>query len=221
MVLLINSNPYIGRKSLKIMNSLIKKSLNKEETALVHGTSIESVLKLLEKNKLQREQFSKFRINETYDDYLFFIPNPEKLRKHGIDTKFEDLESWEEDIIETSKLYAEQVAFKHYLDSKFSDLSEEICMVELMDYSTLELEKYHLNLYEGGVSEKIAREQLLIASSRKGVLLGHDENILELMIEEGKDVPEEEVCIYLPNGLDIKYISEIVPLGNYEKETLY
>ena len=203
------------------MNPLIKTALNKDETALVHGTSIEGVLKLLEKNKLQREQFSKFRINETYDNYLFFTPNPEKLNKPGMATQFEDLESWEGDVMEISKLYAEQVAFKHYLDSKFPDLSEEISMMDLMDYGTLELEKYNLNLYERGISEEMARKQLSIASSRKGVLLGHGSNILELMIEDGKDVPEEEVCIYLPTGLDIKYINGIVPLGNFEKEVLY
>jgi len=83
------------------------------------------------------------------------------------------------------------------------------------------LEKYNLNLYERGISEEMARKQLSIASSRKGVLLGHGSNILELMIEDGKDVPEEEVCIYLPTGLDIKYINGIVPLGNFEKEVLY
>ncbi|MDI6721053.1 MAG: hypothetical protein QMD85_01590, partial [Candidatus Aenigmarchaeota archaeon] len=51
--------------------------------------------------------------------------------------------------------------------------------------------------------------------------VGTNDRIFELDIEDGCDDPGEEVMIHLPEGLDIKYIQYIHPIGKPEKKALY
>lgn len=89
-----------------------------------------------------------------------------------------------------------------------------------LDHYKTNLSQLKLGVQDMGFSLDQTSQIILDAKKRKGVLLGFGKDIFELNIEEGKDMPEEEVCIYLPGGLDIKYINGIVPLGTTEKNIL-
>ena len=79
----------------------------------------------------------------------------------------------------------------------------------MVKYKEIEINKYGW--------KKLALE----TDKRKGVVLGLNEKVLELPIENGCDGPGEEVMIHLPNGLERKYLQYIHPLGEIEENALY
>ncbi len=199
------------------VSNLIQDNLSEEKTVLLHGTSIEAVIALL-----QTEVFN-FRVprpdsDYKYDGHLFFMPNGAFFEDNnlGVDPK---LCTWEY-ITEAVKGNARMVACDHYAFLKLGFLPENIGELyppirdeSVQKFLMPEMEKKG---YDQDYVDQLKKE----LSQRKGVIIGIDKRIFELKIKKGKDEPEQEVCLYLPNGLDIKYINGIKPLGEIERKII-
>ena len=70
-----------------------------------------------------------------------------------------------------------------------------------------------------GFNTKAVFEILRAANQRHGVLLGIGHSILGLTILPPLEF-HDEVRIYLPDGMDMKYVTGIMPLGEAEKTML-
>ncbi len=218
------------------IGSLVKESLDllePEQTVAVHATSIEAVIAMLGKSRLMVEPFS-YVPNKLHEDYLFFTPHVKHFESHPLAkvllVGFMSSYSWEKTLRQGAGP-GERVAQCHYLTSQFGYY--DVNFLDLPFYTgqdfpspsayTQEL-RYMNDLIKSmepkGFSRERCLEILAEANRRKGVLLGVGSSIFEFRIEEGKDDPEGEVCIFLPAGLDLKYFNSIVPIGSIEKRML-
>ena len=213
--------------------SLIKGEIDKRETVLLHGTSVEAALSLLENGDLKPEpQFvdSRDSLDLLSKDYLYVFPNPQKLRGHKLYCIYKSL-SWEEDIFDAALRFSQENAYSHYIVSKVGFWPRNINSISLLskkeasemsDFGTYRrrIKDYLSDLKEKGFSRKQALKFLEEARERKGVLLGFSKDILELHIEVSDAVADESARLYTPNGLEGKYVNAIVPLGDMEREEL-
>ncbi len=202
---------------MKFSRNILKDDLDFEETVLVHGTSIETVLALLKKGRLEKESFTSKKLRTSEEDYLFFMPTTEHFqrREHPLFLRIQKLKYFGDTLAE-AETYAKDCAFEHYLTSQLGEKP----YVHLGDYDLDYVFDRYLRQARGkGFSEAKARDMVREALKRKGVLLGIDEKIFELKIEPAFD-EKDEVCICLPEGLDGKYVSGVLPLGKIEKKLL-
>jgi len=213
--------------------SLIKDEIDKRETVLLHGTSVEATLSLLRNGILAPEpQFvdSQDTLDSALKDYLYFFPNPQKLRGHELYNVYNHL-SWEEDIFDAALEYSQKNAYSHYIVSNVGFWPRNIDSIELLskkdaremnDFGTYRrrVKDYLSDLKEKGFSRKEALKLLEEARERKGVLLGFSKDILKLPIERSDVNPDGSVQLCAPYGLDGKYVIAIVPLGDIEREEL-
>jgi hypothetical protein len=198
------------------MLNLIKTSLHKEKPVMVHGTSTYAIEKMFETGFLPTARI--YEDQKNYENYLFFIPRLKSFKKHSLINEIESSSNIY-DLRNMAKNYAEQNQQQDFLEDKLGKLPEGVDMEYLLKNKWLPLrlkrKKVDVNkLYSIGVDELYEEYQ-----KQRGVLIGINEKIFELNIEEGKD-DFQEICIKLPHGLDIKYVSFIYPYGRKEKATL-
>lgn len=202
---------------MKFTRDILKDDLDFEETVLVHGTSVETVLALLKKRRLEKESFTSKKLRISEEDFLFFMPATEHFqrREHSLYPRIKGLKYFGDTLAE-AETYANDCAFEHYLTSHLREKPS----IHLSDYDLDHVfDRYLRQAREKGFSEAKARDMVREALKRKGVLLGIDKKIFELKIEPAFDA-RDEVCIHLPQGLSGKYVSGILPLGKIEKKLL-
>jgi len=190
------------------------RALDESKTVLVHGTSIEATVYLLETGIFEYEIKNK---KDRYQDFLFFAPNGRYFKENNLEVDA-DLCTWKESVFK-AEVYAKGLADVHYIQSKAGFMPEYIS--ELCEGWNWEILKLLLPEFkEHGFNKDDLRKLLKETIPRKGVILGFNEKILEKKIEKGIDEPNKEVCIYLPQGIGIEYISGIQPIGLIEWDIL-
>jgi len=210
------------------VENLVRKNINREHVTLIHGTSVEAACALLQKGRLVIEPFSD-RLDRGYPGYLFFSVHGIYFRDHPLTKQGLNPGTWER-AVEASQSYAQQNAQEHYIVSQigyYSKYLADLPLARSKKFPEVEFAPQidalfdfieELKVTKGYSSKEVWRlcEQ---ASVRKGVLLTCGVNALELKLEPPKEAIEE-VCIDLPQGLDIQYINGIIPLGEIEREVL-
>ena len=198
---------------------LLEQAFDDGETVLAHGTSASAAIQLLETGKLPPARGDTAVPDHPINNgYLFFIPKKQSFVDHPLYCKIKiDLDTNE---LETEAAsYALQHEVQEFLTNEvgLSD-SEQISEIISLAMETLcfvdinEIPK----VQEYGV-ERFYHD----LRKRRGVVIGVNRKILELNLEDGSDVPGEEVMCYLPNGLDIQYVNHIFPCGELEENRLY
>lgn len=213
------------------LGNLIKGELAPSETIAVHGTSVEAALYLLEKGRLALEPFSTNPFN-LWPGYLFFTPHVAHFQSHPLAQLLRNgyLGLWR-DTLSCTLGAAQYNAQLHFVALKTGHYCGEVMELPFdpsahfpprtmhpFEQKMLETVISHLALT--GMTRNQAMRYLKEANKRKGVLIGIGLKGFELHFEEGHEDPEGEVRIYLPNGLDLKYVSGIMPLGEAEKGLL-
>ncbi|MGV8172066.1 MAG: hypothetical protein ACP5OA_05220 [Candidatus Woesearchaeota archaeon] len=201
---------------LKEKNGSLIHPVIEKETVLIHGTSIEATIHMLETGvfdyKIHREDKA-----QRYKNYLYFAPNGRYFERNNIGVDVDEC-TWKNSLSE-AEIYAKWVADDHYIQSVAGFRPEyisELCEGWNWDIEKLLLPEFKLH----GFNSVYLRKLLKDTDKRKGVILGFNEKILEKNIEKGRDAPHKEVCIYLPNGISIEYISGIQPIGEIEAQIL-
>lgn len=204
--------------------SLIKDDLDRDETALLHGTSVEAALSLLRNGSLRPEApFSDCPDIYSPKDHLFFVPYPPGLKGHELYDRYKHLK-WGDDVAEQAISYARLNAHSHYIVSNVGFWPEYLLEYDLTNpylggYQE-GAKNFESELNKRGFPSGSAVKILKKASERKGVVLGLSKDILELPIEPDKDDPEQAIQLYAPDGLDGKYINAIIPLGKVDRQEL-
>ncbi len=200
-----------------------------EEIALLHGTSTEMVLKMLETGKLPtgitnvtKDLEILLKNHPTTNNYLYFFANKEAFANHPFYNQITHRKN-ELKLFENATFYAGENEMESYLRNLLGFWSYDLGIEEALERIYCEgdwdlLQKQGINtqkIKEYGIN-KLLRE----LKQLKGTVLGINLKALELPIEDGSDAPGEETMIYLPKGLDIKYIGYIQINGEYEKRKL-
>jgi hypothetical protein len=183
---------------------------------LVHGTSVEAVIELLSNGRLPPSRGCKVLPDHHMNrGYLYFVPRKKSFVNHPLYDKIKiDLDG--SALRNEVRHDAENNQGVDYLRQLFgywplgfnSDDFTDLDGLQEEGVDIEKIEKYGLDRLESDLEK------------RKGVVIGINEKIFELKIEDGSDDPGEEVMIYLPEGLDIKYVHYICPMGELERKAL-
>ena len=190
---------------------------------MVHGTSAEGAIELLSTgtiNITHKYREGRYKNHPISNGYLFFLPRKKAFRGHHLHGKIlNDFST--RDVEKRVKVYAAYNQEETFLNRLLGYWPPDIFFEEVYN------EDYAYNeLRESGVdTDKLKQYSLSQLRKeirrRKGVILGINEKIFELPIEDGIDQPGYEVMIHMPSGLDIKYIKYIRALGELEESTLH
>ena len=190
----------------------------------VHGTCVEAAVKLLQTGVLPTSyDFDRRKKHPSDRGYLFFTPRAEAFRgKPEIYKEIKnnpDLSGGLEKLEHGASLYAGAKQRVIYLRELFGpdynwpkDLDPEngddLSGIEVAENWLVSLGK---NKYRkpGTLGKEL--------ESRNGVIIGLNEEALELDFKPGADDPEDEVMVHLPNGLKAEYVLYIRALGNREE----
>ena len=188
-----------------------------EEPVLLRGTSVEKVIDMLSTGRLvSRTEGNSERPAD--NGYMFFIPNKRAFEGHD----FYDEIDIDYDVpgLEREAGYCARVSQQiEFLKQVFGDWPAKYHVEELEAMEFEKLMKAGVNIYKideyGGLGKLLSD-----AKGKKGVVIGINRKIFELDIEQGCDEPGQEAMIYVPNGLDIKYVLYVKPMGSEEKAKL-
>ena len=208
------------------MGNLIKivDRLDSKETTLVHGTSLETAIEILEKGRMTPNRMTTDpNAIESYKGYLFFSPHASHFRGHELDGLF-DRHTYGEAIRLASR-YAKSLSRLHYINYQLgyfcSTIQDYFSLTRDYKKFSKELDAELLNEEPfKSLPEKVVFNMLQESQKRRGVLLGFGKEVFRLRIERGKDMPRDEICIYLPRGISSRYVNAIVPLGDVERKAL-
>lgn len=214
-----------------IQKNLIKEKYEADEVVLTHGTSVEAACALLEKERLMIEPFSE-RPDRACPSYLYFTINGSHFKDHPFLQKGLEINTFE-DAIECSRVSGKVNGREHFLVSQSGYYSEHLVSLPFTDDPEERFPKHKGPWYEiealldfvqemkakKGFSYKESWELCEEANKRQGVILACGKNIFDLALEPPVD-ETTEVRIYLPTGLDIRYIKSIMPLGEIERKVL-
>jgi len=218
---------------IKLDKKTIEKLIEKgnQETrnpVMVHGKCVEAIEIMLSTGYLP-SSYSFGRSKHPGDNgYLFFHPRKSAFQNHSL---YEVLytDEWGTNEIEIqSSYYAMSKQWHETMKRKCVGLGYEWDLdfsavgfmddIDVIDFGP-PLEDsfaYYLETLPETEIKKIKDELWC----QKGVMLGINSDVFELKIEQGVDEPHHEVRIYLPEGLNIKYVDYIKPLGDYEQGKL-
>jgi len=213
--------------AVKQIQSIVKDHLAPEDTILVHGTSVEAALGLLREKKLTEKPFS-YRPKKKHRGYLFFTANVAQFTEHPFGAQFDQSYDWKRTF--SSGAFSGRVnGICHYLASRLGYYPEKVdeLIIGYERFPRRDMPDWEKKALEELISEcernHFSRAQVMNifreANTRKGVVLGVGKNIFELKLEGPKE-EKHEVSIYLPEGLDIKYVCGIVPCGELERNLL-
>ncbi len=199
---------------------LIEEAFDEGSPVMVHGTCVEATIKLLSEGKLPTSFYVNRNSHPAYSGYLFFVPRKKYFVGHPLYDKVKI--DWDGRKLEDGvAIYAGLVQRRIFLNdllghwpegADFEDLligNQTFEELEEMGVDVIKMKQYGIGRFEKEIKQ------------RKGVVIGINEKIFELKIEDGIDEPGEEVMIHLPKGLDIKYIHYIYPFGELEEKALY
>lgn len=196
---------------------LIKEKLEPGDAVMVNGTSIEVALELLQTSKL----FGKRFINHAdYPGYVFFAPNASHFngRELSDGNSVDGIACTWDSALRSGLGYAELNAVKHYMIDRLGFYPDSLA--ELLIPRMIRTYKvFYREMRQKGFKPKTLSQLLRNAYKRKGVLIGTNERIFERRTEIGKD-DSHSVCIYAPNGIELKYVNSIVPCGQIERQML-
>ena len=191
----------------------------------VHGTCVEAAVRLLETGVLPTSyDFDRRKKHPSYRGYLFFTPRavafsgkPE-IYKNIRDNP--DLTGSIETLEHGASLYAGAKQRNLYLLELFGSLwpkdldldpenGYDLSGIEVAEIFIPKDKKYRKYRKQGTLGKEL--------ESRNGVIIGLNEEALELDFKPGADDPEDEVIVHLPNGLKEEYVLYIRPLGDREE----
>tara|TARA_Y100000310_G_scaffold340427_1_gene436169 strand:+ start:2521 stop:3114 length:594 start_codon:yes stop_codon:yes gene_type:complete len=188
---------------------------------MVHGTSVEFTKNLLENGTLPSRYNPTLGNHPINKGYLFFIPRKNSFKSHELyDEIIVDFEG--EELVDSVWGYAANNEGKSFLREVLGFWPEDIgpydwhngpkdCLLEPLKELGVDISK----MRKYGLARLIND-----LDKRKGVCIALNRKSLSLDIENGCDVPGEEVMIKLPNGLDLSYVHYIHPFGDLEKRSL-
>jgi hypothetical protein len=174
-----------------------------ERPALLHGTSVEAVLKMFETGVLPSG-----RACHDLNGYLFFVPIG-CLPAYWIFSQ----------ALEEVKSYAEGNAEEVYIVEQLKAAGIHELHAEQMMCNWIYGERFHVpeaerkkaeRIYDGGLCEQ--------AKKRKGVVLEVSTDVLDLDVED--DPNDEGLRLRCPGGLPAEYVRKIEPQGAAEAELL-
>lgn len=180
---------------------LFKIGLNSDDIYARHGTSIEAVFELAKSGKLPTSLSS--------EGDFFYVPE---------NAVFEDPT---ESVSKRTEQYANTLAAEHYVQNQLPfKVKNESSFANMFDFED-ELEKFiKEEAIPNGVKEEFVRRLVKEASDkRKGVVITLSKSIAQNYKEVRGDDPED-MMITAKDGLPLKYITGIIPLGQYEQDVL-
>lgn len=199
-------------------HELVKDTLIPDDTVLIHGTSIEATLDMIEHGMLRSGAFPKG--NYGHPDYLYFIPYKNNMAGHPLYGSCEDF-SWGTSL-HNAAVWASIVGFRHALSTWLDGAIDVETIVDL-DSEEIGTLAPALGLLGQELQKKgydtNPIEMVNEAKKRQGVLLGIGREAFELPLEPGKFDPAD-ICVHLPGALPMKYVNGIAPRGAYEKQQL-
>jgi hypothetical protein len=199
-------------------------TLDENEVALIHGTSLEAALSYLQKGVFTLEPFS--RKPET-NNHLYFYPNPRQIQPELVN---EDNCDWDTNQLMTHG-YSNFLSREHFFTAKLGHYTpavfHAVASCEQTGQPKKEYEeaakKYRKELCrvfrEAGHSQQLFAAYWKSAWKRRGVVLGFNREILSLPIHQD-DGADGAVYISVPQGLGIEYLHSIQPLGDVERALL-
>lgn len=210
----------LSRETLK---QLVDSAFDRHQTTLLHGTSIEAVIQLVNTGNLPSSYHEKLPDN-SFVDHLFFVPNKPAFVGHGFYHQIKIGEVSKPTIHDYVRVYARNNGFTHYFLSQLAFIPptdpQEIFdplinkgKDKFIGPFLAVAKQFNMGIQE---LEEVAQD----AQKRRGVVVGLNKLVFELNIEDSPDIPGYECMIHLPHGLDAKYIQFIQPLGNQEKMML-
>lgn len=185
---------------------------SKKTPALVHGTCVEAVMQLLSKGRLPSSLYNGCLDHPAFNGYLFFTPRKKSFENHPLYEKIKV--DWDARVERDAKSYAKHIQQRVYLKGLFGDWPWDV------DPTEFGLARSRVPGFDKLKEPELASLKRSLDRLR-GVVIGLDGKALELRLEDGCDEPGYEVMAYLPEGLDIKYVSYISPKGRWERDRLY
>jgi len=188
--------------------------------AFVHGTSVAAVEILLKTGRLPPGLGSKIPGLPPAAGYLYFVPRSEAFVGHQLAPQISRNLTMAR-IDEDAEIYAGiQERELHLSEILGEPVPVGVDTFDLMRglESSRELRSLGVDvkkLQQHGL-RKLRRE----LGERKGVILGINKGLLELKLERGDPGARDEVKVYLPSGLDEKYVQYILPIGKREEVLL-
>lgn len=203
--------------------------------ALVHGTSVETVLYLFNSDILPASQ------NQKYKGYIYFVPVKKafkeypfykKIKKNNSLLEAEKLASFEAEINQKSSYLNKLIGEDFFM--KLDGASEHKIkdFIDIIDYSMWDVKKLLKNYNRKNLCS--FRNLLKICNELdrcNGVILGVHKNILENITEDSLKIDIEyktywldepdSIKIYMPKGLESKFIQYICPCGEKEEDLIY
>lgn len=198
---------------------LLEDAFKTDGLTMTHGTSVESTITLLQTGNLP-SSFERNGNHPCNKGYLFFVPRKRSFVDHPLFDDIEiDLDTLElESRVES---YADNVQGRRFLMDTLGYWPPKHSCDTFEPYGNLSLEVLKSDGVDTESMIRYGLKQLYKdVTARKGVCIGINRNIFEFYIENGCDDPGDEVMIYLPEGLNIKYVHHIFPLGELEEQTL-
>ena len=221
---------------------LLESAINEGNPALVHGTSTVTAMHLLSKGRLPSYSLEQYkrriktrkeleylihqRNHPAYNGYLFFNPRKKSFTNNPLYDKIKlDLDG--SGLIDEVEPYASGQEQTQFMKQRFGywpftlepwELGRLFDNSEYSDFERQVLREAGLDLSK--IQRLGIKEILEELDRRKGVVIGVNERIFEKNIEDGHDDPGQEVMIYLPHGLSLRYVQFIHPLGPLEKRIL-
>lgn len=214
---------------------------NEADTVGYHGTSIEAVKILIETGSLPPSSCTNIPQGEYPGNRIYFFPVAEKWKRSG----FAEQANRCLHPLEGAELYAHSIAQEasfmaqlglDYTNRSLNNECSKLLFVMndnrksiqrnlpgILQGDDYDLREIYKRITSMGRSEDDIRNAYTIASARKGVVLGIGKTIRrpskKLTLAEG-DKNMDDLSIICPQGLSIKHITGIEPMGNDERDEL-
>jgi hypothetical protein len=218
------------------VSELFSKGLESNETALgYHGTSWEAIEELLRTGVLPASSSKNVSDDAHPAGRVYFYPLKEALPKHPLACTFLEMHA----IMKNAGWYARSTArvhaFVRALDLDLNDRSLNQLAGSLFLFDTtlpskisalikLFSKNFAMKLYESlknfDKTDLEIQDALRLANEREGIVLSIRRNVVKAFEIADGDKNEGDVCLLCPNGVPIKHISGIEPLGQYEYDQL-
>jgi len=209
------------------IEDLVRKGSKHRNPVLAHGTSVDAVCMMLSDGYLPGSRNPGASEHPADNGYLFFHPRKSAFKGHPLFNKI--MPDWNTRKLEREVgFYAEihqwYSTMKNMCLSLGFEWDVDFCAYTLFEKNVVDSSPppedsfaHYLGNLPVDELKKVKKELL----RRRGVVLGLNEKVLELPIEQGVDEPHHEVMIKLPGGLSIDYVDYIRPLGKYEQKKIY
>jgi len=146
---------------------------------------------------------------------LWFYPAKSKFINHPLLHTFHD----ESEITEKTELYANSCAFEHYFLKAFNlDFNDTVVMDDVIGlliaspYSSAAFKRF----VESGIKRSDLVKTIRESHKRKGVVFSLKEELLHDFTPMDGDKGEGDLKINCPDGLPIRFLSGLEPLGQQE-----